>query len=119
MLTTKPNGEDVSQIFPHVAAVAAAYGDPTGKYAAYLKKMDSTYESKSYWFYDQPLAFPNSPSSTKQARRYSRKRDDSVSTPDVPVIPFECPAIFNDAVKVEIDNGLYVSCDDLRPYYTV
>ena len=31
-----PKKEQVSDIFPHVAAVAAAYGDPTGKYQAFL-----------------------------------------------------------------------------------
>lgn len=100
-----------------MASVSAAYGDPTGKYAAFLKKNDPTYQSKSYYFYDQPAAFPNSPAATKQSKRFSRKRDGTISA--VLSVPFECPAVFRDEVKVAIDNELFATCDELRPFYTV
>ncbi|KJA25740.1 hypothetical protein HYPSUDRAFT_37189 [Hypholoma sublateritium FD-334 SS-4] len=112
VLTLNPGNEDRSLVFPHVASVSAAYGDPTGKYAAFLRKNDPTYQSKPYYFYDQPVAIPNSPAATKQGKRFSRKRDGTI-----PDIPFECPAVFQGVVKVEIANGVFVTCDELRPLY--
>jgi hypothetical protein len=45
-------------VLPHVAAVAAVYGDPAGKYAAFLSKTtNGKYKTQSYFFYDQPDAF--------------------------------------------------------------
>lgn len=119
-----PGNEDPSQTLPHVASVAAAYGDPTGKYMAFLRKYDGFYTGKSFWLYDQVGVFPNSPSSKKAARSLIKKQDDMVDllfssliASNVPDVPFECPAIFSDAVKVPIDNDLYVTCEKLRPFY--
>ncbi|KAF9480081.1 chondroitin AC/alginate lyase [Pholiota conissans] len=114
-----PRDEDVSQIFPHVAAVAAAYGDPAGKYAAFLKKREPTYQSKSYWFYDQSSALPNAPA--KNTRRVIWQREDfsQINGSDpIANVPFECPAVFRDEASVEIDNGVYVTCEELEPYFT-
>ena len=45
-------------MLPHVAAVAAVYGDPGGKYAAFLSKTtNGKYKAQSYFFYNQPDAF--------------------------------------------------------------
>ncbi len=124
LMRQDPKGEDISQIFPHVAAIGAAYGDTSGKYAAFLKNHDPNYQSKTYWFYDQPEAFLNAPRS-RSKRSVIWTRDDapapplpSKSTAPVPdSIPFECPAVFDDVVEVEIDDGIYVTCDQLRPFY--
>lgn len=125
LMLQDPKGEDISQIFPHIAAISAAYGDPSGKYAAFLKKHDPNYQSKTYWFYDQPEALSNAPSSLSK-RSVIWTREDAPAPPlrsesTAPVqdsIPFECPAVFNDVVEaVEIDNGIFVTCDQLRPFY--
>ena len=119
-MSRDPRGEDVSDIFPHVAAIAAAYGDPTGKYTAFLKQHDPNYKTKSYWFYDQPSALPNAPTS-RSKRWVTWKREDafdpprSTSVPDP--APFVCPAIFDNSKEVEIDNGIFVTCDQLKPFY--
>ncbi|KAK7694544.1 hypothetical protein QCA50_001730 [Cerrena zonata] len=125
-----PDGEEVSDLIAHVAAVAAAYGDPKGKYKAFLQKNKSNYQSQSFWFYDQTDALPNSPAA---ASKHKRDAGDALTqgTNDTMVgaegmvasmegiIPFECPTVFaNDAEKqVEIEDGLFVTCDQLAPYY--
>lgn len=112
-MAADPKNEDVSELVPHVAAVAAAYGDPTGKYGAFLKKTMQDYQAKSFWFYDQAPAIPNSPA----AAANKRARDDT--TLQATDIPFECPKIFelDNILKVEIDNGVFVTCEELRPFY--
>ena len=34
-------------------------------------------------------------------------------------MPFECPAAFALAEEVEIDNGIFVTCDELEPFYQI
>ncbi|KAJ7275236.1 alginate lyase-domain-containing protein [Mycena haematopus] len=118
-----PKHEDVTEIFPHVAAVAAAYGDPSGKYAAFLKKMDSQYENKPYWYYDQPDAFPQGSRAQKSRREDPGARDISLANP----VPFECPCFelptgaceaINGTEAVVLDDGVYATCDELEPFYT-
>lgn len=117
-------GEDLSDIFPHVASVAAAYGDPKGKYAAFLQKNVNNYKSQPFWFYDQSAALPNSPAA-KTKRSYSDKKTQVRSTEgskliaDQNTIPFECPAVFKDAPAVELEDGLFVTCDQLRPFFEI
>ncbi|KAG8936109.1 hypothetical protein FRC03_011176 [Tulasnella sp. 419] len=48
--------EDPTELYPPVAAVAAHYGDPTGKYAAWLAQKDPQYPSNAWFFYNQPLS---------------------------------------------------------------
>ena len=119
-MSQDPRGEDVSDILPHVAAIAAAYGDPTGKYSAFLKQRDLNYKTKSYWFYGQPSALQNAPTS-RSKRSVTWKREDafdSATTASVPdPAPFVCPAIFDNSKEVEIDNGIFVTCDQLKPFY--
>ena len=128
-------GEALSDIFPHVAAVAAAYGDPKGKYLAFLQNNVNNYKAQPFWFYDQSSALPHSPAG-------KTKRNDELGTPnkvgrDSPpnavtpiggadhaldatsVIPFECPAVFDDAPAVELEDGLFVTCDELRPFFEI
>ena len=139
-----PGSEDVSDIFPHVAAVAAAYGDPTGKYANFLKSMDPSYMSMPFYYYDQTSALSHSPAAQVKGKRdgsglltnpksmeLGDLKDGLVGgsgaipapTPTVasdvptPTIPFQCPAAFATAAEVELDDGIYVTCDELKPFY--
>lgn len=48
--------EDASELLPHVAAVAAFYGDSDGKYKAFLDASAVVYKSQPWWFFDQPEA---------------------------------------------------------------
>ena len=32
-------------------------------------------------------------------------------------IPFACPAVFDHAQEVELEDGLYVTCEELKPLY--
>lgn len=123
-----PEDEEVSDLIPHVAAVAAAYGDPKGKYKAFLQKNKSNYQSQSFWFYDQTAALPNSPAASKNKRDI----DDALSqgtnetlvsaeslaaAVEGGIIPFECPAAFAVDPQVAVEDGLFVTCDQLAPYY--
>ncbi|KAF8167953.1 alginate lyase-domain-containing protein [Crassisporium funariophilum] len=119
LLAKSSGDEDISEVLPHVASVAAAYGDPKGKYTAFLKKTDPNYQDKSYWFYDQTSALSNSPASRMKSRSVSESADSSGTNEALtPVgVSFECPAVFRDVTEVEIDNGVFVTCDELRPFF--
>lgn len=144
-MVSDPKGEEMDDLLPHIAAVAAAYGDPEGKYKAFLDKKMAGYERRPYWFYNQPSAFAKAPNSAKAKRKMKKTKktkkakrsdiqgtildeadesdgDDESDDPDVPVgtkptIPFTCPDAFKDTTKVEIDNGMFVTCEQLRPLY--
>lgn len=124
-----PEDEEVSDLIAHVAAVAAAYGDPQGKYKAFLQKNKSNYQAQSFWFYDQTEALPNSPAATKHKRDEVEGlatgtnntmvgAEGLVASVEGGIVPFECPTAFaNDQKQVEIEDGLFVTCDQLAPYY--
>ncbi|KZT30352.1 chondroitin AC/alginate lyase [Neolentinus lepideus HHB14362 ss-1] len=174
-----PKEEDITELAPHVAAVAAIYGDPIGKYAAFLQRSMPKYRSQPFWFYDQPKVPSNSPSSRLKSYT-AADRDQSIlwdifgspqldqpsispnvtntgnsdsdpaslpSSSDTPAPPmsgtgsspsmgsagspstsmggssgyapvrFECPTVFSLGQWVEIDDGVFVTCDELRPFY--
>lgn len=132
-----PKGEDISDIFPHVAAVSAAYGDPKGKYAAFLQKHDNGYTSQPFWFYDQSAALPNSPASHSKREVdldgaalgqqdlavHSDATSGVILEASSPVgsesIVFTCPAVFDEGViQVDLEPGLWTDCDQLKPFYT-
>ncbi len=46
----------VDELYPNVAAVASVYGDPTGKYLAFLKKGKAAFMSEPYILWNQPFA---------------------------------------------------------------
>ncbi|EIM92549.1 chondroitin AC/alginate lyase [Stereum hirsutum FP-91666 SS1] len=147
LIAQNPKKEDPLDAVPHVAAVAAAYGDPSGKYAAFLKRTQSNYQQRPYWFYDQSSAFKTAPATKKKRMVF-----DAVAPPvgmmetgmfstemlgvngtvvdydegnagydaaDAPVLSFECPAAFADATSVEIDDGIFVTCEELEPFYNL
>lgn len=77
-MALNPKGEHQVEIVPHVASIAAAYGDPKGKYAAFMKKTLSDYQSKSFWFYDQIVALASSPAARHMStRQYAYDGEDS------------------------------------------
>ncbi|KAF8208077.1 chondroitin AC/alginate lyase [Mycena galopus ATCC 62051] len=46
----------IEEIYPNIAAVASEYGDPTGKYVAFLQKDFPDYAWDADFLWDQPLA---------------------------------------------------------------
>jgi hypothetical protein len=46
---------DVSELYSIVADVAAIYGDPHGKYIAFLSAGEPAYASDGFFLWDQPL----------------------------------------------------------------
>lgn len=146
-MTLSPGKESIVDIFPHVEAVAAAYGDPTGRYAAFLTKKFSAFSSATYYFYDQPDAFDVAPTSSSKGEKEMLNMtqplqlleegghpvandvtptatapkggsDDDADDPlATPTIPFACPAAFATGTEVQLDDGVYVTCDELKPFY--
>ena len=137
-----PEKEAVSQIFPHVAAVAAAYGDPDEKYTNFLQTHNSKYKSGRYWLYDQAPALKMSPSRKREKRDSRRplrwKRQDVDDIEEYPDgdgiiappeaqndtasgngVTFQCPKAFTGQEEVELDNGVFVTCDQVRPFYVL
>lgn len=51
-----PKDEDPGELYPVVASVAAVYGDPDGKYAAFLAKATPSYPADPYFLWSQPLS---------------------------------------------------------------
>jgi len=49
------SGEEDGELYSIVADVAAIYGDPQGKYVAYLNAGEPTYATDAYFLWDQPL----------------------------------------------------------------
>ncbi|KAI0032445.1 chondroitin AC/alginate lyase [Vararia minispora EC-137] len=53
----QPAGEEpVLEIHPYVAGVGAIYGDPEGKYAAFIKSQNENYPEEPYFLWTQPLS---------------------------------------------------------------
>ncbi|KAL0950992.1 hypothetical protein HGRIS_007737 [Hohenbuehelia grisea] len=111
LMRTNPKNEVQAEVLPHVAAVAAAYGDPTGKYAAFMRKLRPDYQRQPFWFYDQGAALPNSPASRRNTKR------GTIAVDRAPLVAFECPPIFHNTKSVALDNGVFVTCEELRPFF--
>lgn len=126
--------EDVDDIIPHVAAVAAAYGDPSGKYKSFLQSKSSGYKSEAWYFFDQTTALPHSPAAGGKGKRSGseegalearelapiEQRDvDTDDTTPFSNIPFTCPEVFDTSPKVELEDGLFVTCNELKPLYEI
>ena len=58
-MTISPGDETADELYPEIAAVAAKYGDPDGKYAAFLANADNQYPAEPYFLWDQPLSDSN------------------------------------------------------------
>jgi len=66
-LTVQPGDELASELYPNIAAVGAQYGDPTGKYAAFLAKAANQYPAQPYFLWDQPFSDSNLAAATPTA----------------------------------------------------
>lgn len=55
-MTVPAGDEPASELYILVASIGATYGDPTGKYAAFLKNAEVTYPSEPYFLWTQPLS---------------------------------------------------------------
>ncbi|KIM71448.1 hypothetical protein PILCRDRAFT_830320 [Piloderma croceum F 1598] len=66
-MTVQPGDELASELYPNIAAVAANYGDPNDKYAAFLANADNTYPAQPYFLWDQPFTDSNLAAATPTA----------------------------------------------------
>jgi len=55
-MNMEPGEEVASKLYPNVAAVGAIYGDPDGKYAAFLTRADEAYPAEPHFLWNQPLS---------------------------------------------------------------
>jgi hypothetical protein len=136
ILKQDPKEEDVHSVIPHVAAVAAAFGDPKGVYAGYMKSKQPSYENEAFWFYNQPAALKHSPLSKARSRRddsSSHVPGDGEVSQDIPIgantsdeiqgapvnasVPRDCPSVFKGQPYLELDLDVYVTCDKLKSFY--
>jgi hypothetical protein len=80
-MTVSPGSEEADELYPNVAAVAAEYGDPTGKYAAFLKAHSNgtTYIAQPYFLWNQPLS--DSGLSSDSAASSGKKSAGGVTRP--------------------------------------
>ncbi|CAE6523890.1 unnamed protein product [Rhizoctonia solani] len=145
LVSLDPGNERVEDALPHVAAVAAAYGDPHRKYANYLKSGNRNYDKKSYWFYDQPAAILNKPKGKRDIEdsaspttimakdsgppmASANPEDPTPSTnsehspePDnveaTSVDQDHPPAMFANGRLVELEEGFFIGWDEVREFY--
>jgi len=57
----------VWELYPSMAAVASKYGDPNGKYAAFLAKADNAYPAQPYFLFNQNFSDSNLAAATPTA----------------------------------------------------
>ncbi|QRV76009.1 alginate lyase [Ceratobasidium sp. AG-Ba] len=118
VMSLDPRGEKIEEALPHVAAVAAVYGDPQGKYAQYLKNGNRNYPKKPFWFYDQPAAVSRGAGES----RIGAMGDSPTGTtePNAPASDVDQdhpPQLFSDGRLVELEEGLFVGWEDVRDFY--
>jgi len=58
-LNTTDGDGPIWELYPSIAAVAANYGDPNGKYAAFMANADNTYPAQPYFLFNQPFSDSN------------------------------------------------------------
>lgn len=145
-----PGSEPIENVFPHVAAIAAAYGDAGGKYSNFLRQHNSDYQRQRYWLYDQPSALNMAPTAHRKRelngqswhkrseQPSEREKANHAATPSTKdsnsdetadpgqnqtatskKITFVCPSVFASADNVELDNDVFVTCEQLRPFYVL
>ncbi|KAF5375062.1 hypothetical protein D9758_000132 [Tetrapyrgos nigripes] len=107
-----PKNENPNVLVSSVMLASTIYGDEDGKYAAWLRRVQSDYKRLPAWFFDQRSAFNFG--SSPRARR------DVESADAAPAIerPFVCPEIFaREGDEVELDPGVFVRCEDVAPLF--
>lgn len=121
LMKTDPGKEEKaeSELLPHVAAAMAAYG-PSTAYANFLDKQN--YQREPFWFYDQPSALLNAPTSKSEKRSaVVWRREDGDGGADSGVagaVDTTCPLkAFAKEKRVEIDNGIWCNCTQVLPFF--
>ncbi|KAJ7786108.1 chondroitin AC/alginate lyase [Mycena metata] len=112
-----PKNEDVTELAPHVAAIAAVYGDPKGKYAAFLKKTMPRYMEQAWWLYNQPEAFTQAPGNQK-----GKREDDAQNGVEVPEkfnCEFDLARYLDPEGRILLDDDVFTDCGELTPLYTM
>lgn len=70
----------------------------------------SSYKEKPFYLYN------TSPALSKTSRRsVAMKRDDLPQPPAE--VPFTCPDIFQVEKKTELEDGYFVTCDMVKPFF--
>ncbi|KAJ7500651.1 chondroitin AC/alginate lyase [Mycena galericulata] len=89
-----------AELYPNVAAIASAYGDPTGKYVGFLNASGFPYADDATFLWDQPLAGGDSAASNSsgsptgssgknnEARAASVRRVDIICLVSLVVVAF-------------------------------
>ena len=115
MITIDPGQDDPTCVFPHVTAVAAAYGDPTGKYKRYMQQKQQSgqnWAKEFYYFFNQPQAFAMSPAKTGK-----RALNEAIEE-EVPAhVHTDRPAPFQFVDQIELDKAIFLTWDAARPIY--
>jgi hypothetical protein len=66
-LNTTDGDGPVWELYPSIATVASKYGDPDGKYAAFMANADNTYPDEPYFLFNQPFSDSNLAAATPTA----------------------------------------------------
>jgi hypothetical protein len=54
--STSQEDDHAAELYPNVAAVASVYGDPDGKYAAFLDQKEPQFVREAFYLWNQPFA---------------------------------------------------------------
>lgn len=115
MITINPGKDDPTCVFPHVTAVAAAYGDPTGKYQRYMQQKQQNGQNQakeSYYLFNQPQAFAMSPAKTGK-RTFLEEIEGEVPAH----VHADRPAPFQFVDQIELDKAIFLTWDTARTIY--
>ncbi|KAJ7766381.1 alginate lyase-domain-containing protein [Mycena maculata] len=69
-----------AEIYPNVAAIAATYGDPTGKYVQFLNSSGFPYGQDASFLWDQPLAGGTTRAGSSNANANAGKPPSSIGS---------------------------------------
>ncbi|KAJ7169688.1 chondroitin AC/alginate lyase [Mycena filopes] len=114
-MTVNPKGEDVTELGPHVAAIAAAYGDTKGKYVSFLKDKTPDYRQQMWWHSNQPEALKQAPVHQK-----GKREDAGDAQTGVAAVPFkfDCVGLLGKYMgadqRIQLDNNIWATCGDLE-----
>ncbi len=115
MITIDPGKDDPTCVFPHVTAVAAAYGDPTGKYKRYMQQKQQTgqnWAKESYYLFNQPQSFAMSPAKTGK-RAFLEEFEGEVPAH----VHADRPAPFQFVDQIELDKAIFLTWNIARTIY--
>ena len=145
VMQESPGDESIQSLLPHVAAVAVAYGDPKKAYAKFIADQDDGAPHRTWFWRDVPGAF--GPNNKLPHQRRDDENDCDECEPRANGIACTCnakmrrydefptanatgiawspgeepirPDLFglNGDDKIELDDGVFVTWEDIRPYY--